>query len=73
MKTGLAMLVALTFLGAVAGGWFGKWLAYENSRDPSLGEPIFIGIGGIVGAIAGLALGLGIAYAIGRNNRPPSA
>lgn len=63
MRTGCAMLVALTALGAVAGVVLGRALGGD---DASFFEPAFPFAGGFLGGLAGLGAGLGIAYVVGR-------
>lgn len=66
MKTGIAMLLALTVAGVFLGIGLGKWLVNQESRDPGLAEPIAMVIGAMAGGLGGLGAGLGIAYALGR-------
>ncbi len=69
MKTGLAMLLGLALAGGLVGVRVGRWFLEENVREPTLEEPLYLGVGGILGTAGGLAVGLGIAYAIGRRER----
>ncbi|MDQ4026091.1 MAG: hypothetical protein M3217_11490 [Actinomycetota bacterium] len=67
MIRGLAMLLLLVVAGAFAGVRIGNWYLDATVPAPELESAIYPAVGGIAGGVAALALGLAIAYFVGRN------
>ncbi|HEV2755740.1 MAG TPA: hypothetical protein VG318_08195, partial [Actinomycetota bacterium] len=67
MIRGIALLLLLTVAGAFAGSAVAEWYLDWKNAEPDLDAEIFHVAGGVVGAGAALALGIAIAYFVGKN------
>lgn len=67
---GVLVVLALAGVGGRLGFEAGNWWA-DNQMDPAdgLGEPIALFVWTAAGVVAGSAVGLGIAYVLGKGDR----
>ena len=66
MITGIVVVLALGILGGWGGYEIADWWVQTKMPNAGLEAVMPLGAGLVLGAIAGLGLGIGIAYALGR-------
>jgi purine-cytosine permease-like protein len=69
MIRGVSLLLVLTAGGAYAGSKVATWYLESRGPEPELETAIYPVVGSLAGGLAALALGIALAYFVGRNER----